>query len=137
MTRQMNVKAATAETSLGPARHPQMKITRIASHVLQCEMPEELGYSQQFFTKRSAHIVEVETDEGITGLGETSDYRATQMLASGIDAIKHLLIGEDPSHITSRDGLGEASHTSRTPATLAVTAVMSTDDGSGNRPPGA
>ena len=35
----------------------------------------------------------------MTGLGETSDYRATQMLAGGIDAIKHLLIGEDPSHI--------------------------------------
>ena len=42
-----------------------------------------------------------------------------------------------PAAITSRDGFGEASQTSRTPATLAVTAVMSTDDGSGNRPPGA
>ena len=68
MTRQL--KAATAEAGLGPARHPQMKITRIASHVLQYDMPEELGYSQQFYSKRTAHIVEVETDEGITGWGE-------------------------------------------------------------------
>ena len=36
-----------------------------------------------------------------------------------------------------RAGLGEATHTEPTPAVLAVTAVISTDDGSGNRPPGA
>ena len=47
-----------------------MKITRITSHVLQYDMPEELGYSQQYYAKRSAHMVEVETDEGITGWGE-------------------------------------------------------------------
>lgn len=47
-----------------------MKITRITSYVLQCDMPEELGYSQQYYSKRSAHLVEVETGEGITGWGE-------------------------------------------------------------------
>jgi D-galactarolactone cycloisomerase len=47
-----------------------MKITRITSHVLQCDMPEELGYSQQYYTQRTAHLVEVETDEGVTGWGE-------------------------------------------------------------------
>ena len=47
-----------------------MKITRIASHVLQYDLPEELGYSQQYYAKRTAHLVEVETDEGITGWGE-------------------------------------------------------------------
>lgn len=47
-----------------------MKITRITSHVLQYEMPEQLGYSQQYYNMRTAHIVEVETDEGITGWGE-------------------------------------------------------------------
>ena len=61
---------APAEDSLVPAERSRIKITRIASHVLQCDMPEELGYSQQFFTKRTAHIVEVETDAGITGWGE-------------------------------------------------------------------
>ena len=64
-----------------------MKITDIKSYVY-APLPE----TPWFF-------IEIETDEGITGLGETSDYRATQMLAGGIDAIKHLLIGEDPSHI--------------------------------------
>lgn len=47
-----------------------MKITKVISHVLQCDMPEELGYSQQFYSKRTAHLVEVNTDEGITGWGE-------------------------------------------------------------------
>jgi len=47
-----------------------MKITRIASHVLQYGLPEELGYSQQYYARRTAHLVEVETDEGITGWGE-------------------------------------------------------------------
>ena len=64
-----------------------MKITDIKSYVYA-----PLPTNPWFF-------IEIETDAGITGLGETSDYRATQMLAGGIDAIKHLLIGEDPSHI--------------------------------------
>jgi D-galactarolactone cycloisomerase len=47
-----------------------MKIAEICSHVLQCDMPEELGYSQQYYAKRTAHLVEVITDEGIVGWGE-------------------------------------------------------------------
>ncbi|MDA7423299.1 mandelate racemase/muconate lactonizing enzyme family protein [Thalassococcus lentus] len=47
-----------------------MKITAIRSHVLQCDMPEELGYSQQYYAKRTAHLVEVQTDDGVTGWGE-------------------------------------------------------------------
>jgi D-galactarolactone cycloisomerase len=47
-----------------------MKITSIKSHVLQYPLEEELGYSQQYYTARTAHLVEVGTDEGITGWGE-------------------------------------------------------------------
>ena len=47
-----------------------MQITRIKSHVLQYPLEEELGYSQQYYTSRTTHLVEVETDEGITGWGE-------------------------------------------------------------------
>lgn len=47
-----------------------MKITRIKSHVLEYDLPEQLGYSQQFYSKRTAHLVEVTTDEGLTGWGE-------------------------------------------------------------------
>ena len=33
-------------------------------------MPEVLGYSQQYYSSRTAHLVEVQTDEGVTGWGE-------------------------------------------------------------------
>ena len=47
-----------------------MKIISVKSHVLQYELPEELGYSQQIYSSRTAHLVEVSTDEGVTGWGE-------------------------------------------------------------------
>ena len=47
-----------------------MKITSIKSHVLRYELDKELGNSQQYYNHRTAHLVEVETDEGITGWGE-------------------------------------------------------------------
>ena len=47
-----------------------MKITSIKSHVLRYELEDELGYSQQYYKHRTAHLVEIETDEGITGWGE-------------------------------------------------------------------
>lgn len=47
-----------------------MKITKIISHVLQYDLDRELGYSQQYYAQRTAHIVEVQTDAGITGWGE-------------------------------------------------------------------
>ncbi|MBR9912751.1 MAG: mandelate racemase/muconate lactonizing enzyme family protein [Gammaproteobacteria bacterium] len=47
-----------------------MKITEIISHVLQYDLEEELGYSQQYYLKRTAHLVEVRTDIGVTGWGE-------------------------------------------------------------------
>ena len=42
-----------------------MKIISIKSHVLRYELEKELGYSQQYYKNRTAHLVEVETDEGI------------------------------------------------------------------------
>ena len=47
-----------------------MKITSIKSHVLRYELEKELGYSQQYYKHRTAHLVEVQTDEGIIGWGE-------------------------------------------------------------------
>ena len=44
-----------------------MKISSIKSHVLRYELDKELGYSQQYYKHRTAHLVEIETDEGITG----------------------------------------------------------------------
>lgn len=47
-----------------------MKITKVQSHILQYDLPEELGYSQQYYARRTAHLVEISTDEGVTGWGE-------------------------------------------------------------------
>ena len=47
-----------------------MKISSIKSHVLRYELDKELGYSQQYYKHRTAHLVEIETDDGITGWGE-------------------------------------------------------------------
>jgi len=47
-----------------------VKITSIKSHVLRYELEKELGYSQQYYKHRTAHLVEIETDEAITGWGE-------------------------------------------------------------------
>ncbi|MCJ7874056.1 mandelate racemase/muconate lactonizing enzyme family protein [Phaeobacter sp. J2-8] len=75
-----------------------MKITRITSHVLQCDMPEELGYSQQYYAKRTAHIVEVETDEGITGWGECFGPGNVAIANKTIveKVIQPLVLGMDP-----------------------------------------
>ncbi|MBI4304746.1 MAG: mandelate racemase/muconate lactonizing enzyme family protein, partial [Chloroflexi bacterium] len=44
-------------------------------------------------------FVEVETDEGVTGLGECTDYLSNPHLVRGLEAIKPLVVGADPSHI--------------------------------------
>ncbi|MGV8966652.1 MAG: mandelate racemase/muconate lactonizing enzyme family protein [Cellulomonas sp.] len=47
-----------------------MRITKVISHVLRYDLDRELGYSQQYYSARSAHLVEIQTDEGLTGWGE-------------------------------------------------------------------
>ncbi|MBI4218904.1 MAG: hypothetical protein HY682_02090 [Chloroflexi bacterium] len=44
-------------------------------------------------------FVEVETDEGIIGLGECTDYLSNPHLVRGLEAVKPLVVGADPSHI--------------------------------------
>jgi D-galactarolactone cycloisomerase len=76
----------------------RMKITKIISHVLSCDMPEELGYSQQYYTKRTAHIVEVQTDEGVTGWGECFGPGAIAIANKTIveKVIQPMVLGDDP-----------------------------------------
>jgi D-galactarolactone cycloisomerase len=47
-----------------------MKIKSVNSHVLRYKLKNELGYSQQYYQHRTAHLVRVETDDGIIGWGE-------------------------------------------------------------------
>ena len=75
-----------------------MKITKITSHVLQYDMPELLGYSQQYYAKRSAHLVEVETDQGITGWGECFGPGNIALANKAIveNVIQPMILGDDP-----------------------------------------
>ncbi|WP_170476215.1 mandelate racemase/muconate lactonizing enzyme family protein [Ruegeria arenilitoris] len=75
-----------------------MKITRITSHVLSCDMPELLGYSQQYYAKRSAHLVEVQTNEGVTGWGECFGPGNVALANKSIveKVIQPLIAGDNP-----------------------------------------
>ncbi len=75
-----------------------MKITRIISHVLRYDMPEELGYSQQYYAQRTAHLVEVETDQGVTGWGECFGPGNVALANKAIveTVIQPLILGMDP-----------------------------------------
>ncbi len=75
-----------------------MRITKVTSHVLGYELPSELGYSQQYYTRRTAHLVEVETDEGITGWGECFGPGNIALANRGIveKVIQPIVLGMDP-----------------------------------------
>ena len=75
-----------------------MKIVKIQSHVLQYDLPEPLGYSQQYYAKRSAHLVEVTTDEGVTGWGECFGPGNIALANKAIveRVIQPLILGMDP-----------------------------------------
>ena len=75
-----------------------MKITGLKSTVLRYPLDEELGYSQQYFTHRTAHLVEVATDEGITGIGECFGPGPVAFGNKAIveQTIQPLVLGMDP-----------------------------------------
>ncbi|MEP2783889.1 MAG: mandelate racemase/muconate lactonizing enzyme family protein [Pseudoruegeria sp.] len=75
-----------------------MKISRIISHILQYDMPEVLGYSQQYYAKRTAHLIEVQTDDGITGWGECFGPGNVAIANKSIveNVIQPMVLGHDP-----------------------------------------
>ena len=75
-----------------------MEITKITSHILQYDMPQTLGYSQQFYNKRTAHLIEVETDEGLTGWGECFGPGNIALANRTIvqDVIQPMILGHSP-----------------------------------------
>lgn len=75
-----------------------MKITDIKSHILQYDLPKPLGYSQGYYTKRTAHLVEVQTDEGVTGWGECFGAGNVAIGNRHIveQVIKPMILGDNP-----------------------------------------
>ncbi|MDF1720884.1 MAG: mandelate racemase/muconate lactonizing enzyme family protein [Minwuia sp.] len=75
-----------------------MKITGTRSHVLRYEMDEELGYSQQYYPARTAHLVEVSIDEGPTGWGECFGTGPIALANKTIveQVLQPMVLGRDP-----------------------------------------
>jgi D-galactarolactone cycloisomerase len=74
-----------------------VKITKIESRIYGHDMPK-MGYSQAWFTRRSCHLVRVETDEGLVGIGECFGAGNVALGNKAIveQVIQPLLLGEDP-----------------------------------------
>jgi D-galactarolactone cycloisomerase len=76
-----------------------MKITNVRAHVLRSELPQPFAFSQGWVASRAATLVEVETDEGITGWGEAlcQGLQPPEIAAAAVEhSLKHLVVGADP-----------------------------------------
>jgi D-galactarolactone cycloisomerase len=76
-----------------------MKIRDVRAHVLRSPLPQPFAFSQGWVSSRGATLVEVETDEGVTGWGEAlcQGLQPPEIAASVIEhALKSLVIGKDP-----------------------------------------
>ena len=71
-----------------------MKITQVKTYVLSAELAEPFAYSQAWYSARTALVVEVATDEGLSGFGEC--YGPARPNEAVVRAYAPLLIGEDP-----------------------------------------
>ncbi|MBC8354981.1 MAG: mandelate racemase/muconate lactonizing enzyme family protein [Planctomycetes bacterium] len=78
-----------------------MRITDIESIILQHDMEYELGFAQGYYDKRTAHLIKVHTDEGITGIGEifgAGNFAfANQAIVNHV--LKPLVVGRNPLDI--------------------------------------
>jgi D-galactarolactone cycloisomerase len=72
----------------------QMKITGIRTHVLEARLSQSFAYSRAWYDTRTAMLVEIETDDGLTGWGEC--YGPARMTAAVVESVAPWLIGEDP-----------------------------------------
>ncbi|WP_102348931.1 mandelate racemase/muconate lactonizing enzyme family protein [Bacillus sp. Marseille-P3661] len=79
-----------------------MKIVDLNIHVLSAPLAEPFAFSQGYAVNRTTMIVEILTDEGIIGWGESLCHglQPPQIAASIVEfALKPILIGEDPSDV--------------------------------------
>jgi D-galactarolactone cycloisomerase len=71
-----------------------MKIKTVRTHVLEAALSQPFAYSRAWYDKRAAMIVEIETEDGLTGWGEC--YGPARINAAVVDNMAPWLIGEDP-----------------------------------------
>ncbi len=76
-----------------------MKIQNIRVHVLECPLETPFAFSQGWVKSRSATLLEITTDNGITGWGEafSQGLEPPQIAAAAIEfALKPELLGRNP-----------------------------------------
>lgn len=71
-----------------------MKITDVRVHALEAKLSQPFSYARAWYAKRTALIVEIVTDEGLVGWGEC--YGPALINAAAVEAMRHLLLGQDP-----------------------------------------
>jgi D-galactarolactone cycloisomerase len=72
-----------------------MKITEIRCYLLDAALEQPFAYSQGWFERRGALLVEVIADDGASGWGECFG-PMTRAMAGAVDFLKPALIGQDP-----------------------------------------
>lgn len=75
-----------------------MKIVRVRNLILKAPLEEQLGNSQGWVHEKSSHLIEIATDEGITGIGEVFGAGHTHLGHAAIidDVLGPMIIGADP-----------------------------------------
>lgn len=73
-----------------------MKISAVRTHILEATLSQPFAYSRAWYSTRTAMLVEIETDSGLTGWGEC--YGPARMTAPVVDAMARWLIGQNPLH---------------------------------------
>ena len=71
-----------------------MKIASIRTHVLEAKLSQPFAYSRAWYATRMAMVVEIETDDGLTGWGEC--YGPAWITQAVIRSFTPWLIGADP-----------------------------------------
>ena len=71
-----------------------MIITSVRTHILQAPLSQPFAYSRAWYDTRTAMLVEIETDAGLTGWGEC--YGPARMTSAVVNSVASWLVGEDP-----------------------------------------
>lgn len=78
-----------------------MKITEVRTWLMQAgarpDLTRAMGADADFRGSRNWLFVEIETDEGISGVGECSGW--PRVVERAVEDLSHVLIGADPAHI--------------------------------------
>ncbi len=81
---------------------PDMKVTGLETMIISCPVPKEhqLNWDGRAFGQRvlknDMMIVKVETDEGITGVGEPSVYGNPKLMQAWLREHKSIFVGQEP-----------------------------------------